>query len=157
VRTRLQTPYALLSFFSAFSLDLGTLCCASLVRPSGCSGDLTWYVAYSMGNYVCACFGVEDSTDHCWKARRAVDLHSEVESDLDSITTSKLKEIGQNLASIWKGDVPKKLQTKDEDEKGHGTNAGAPNETHGLSMDASTSDVLLDSLSAKHRKFLLSS
>jgi len=93
-------------------------------------------VADSMGNYVCACFGVEGRAEPCWKARRAVDLHSEIESDLDSITTSKLKEIGQNLESIWKGDVPKELQTKDEDEKGHGANASAPNATHGLSMDA---------------------
>jgi hypothetical protein len=110
-----------------------------------------------MGNYVCACFGVEGRAEPCWKARRAVDLHSEIESDLDSITTNKLKEIGQNLESIWKGDIPKELQTKDEDEKGHGANASAPNETHGMSMDASTRELHADSLSAKIAKSVLSS
>ena len=58
--------------------------------------DVTCCVAGSMGNYVCMCFGAQGRAEPCWKARRAVDLHSEM-ADEDSITICKLKEVERNL------------------------------------------------------------
>ena len=88
-----------------------------------------------MGNYVCMCFGAQGRAEPCWKARRAVDLHSEM-ADEDSITICKLKEVERNLESIWKGDVPKDLQTK--------AGASSPNEAGTLAGDGLEEETFAD-------------
>jgi hypothetical protein len=98
-----------------------------------------------MGNYVCACFGAQGRTEPYWKVRRSVDLHSEIADldsittqtyKLDSITTCKLKEVERNLESIWKGDVPKDLQTK--------AGTSAPNEAGTLAGEGSEEETFAD-------------
>jgi len=98
-----------------------------------------------MGNYVCACFRAEGRTEPYWNARGAVDLHSEMADldsittqtcKLDSITTCKLKEVERNLESIWKGDVPKDLQTK--------AGASSPNEAGTLAGDGLEEETFAD-------------
>jgi len=98
-----------------------------------------------MGNYVCMCFGAQGRAEPCWKARRAVDLHSEM-ADEDSITICKLKEVERNLESIWKGDIPKNLQTKAGagDKGGGGQRANALNEAGTLAGEGSEVETFAD-------------